>query len=138
MNRRPTTVRGPGQLCYGIERDDRPIRWIEVMIDLLKHNQETIKAICEEYGVLRLEVFGSAARGDFVPETSDLDFVVEFLDYGPGIAKRYFGFIRAMEAQFGRKVDTVFGPTMKNPIFQEEVDRSRELIYESTSGKVAA
>ena len=35
--------------------------------------------ICRRYGVMRLEVFGSAARGaDFDPATSDADFLVEF------------------------------------------------------------
>lgn len=35
--------------------------------------------ICQRYRICRLEVFGSAARGDdFVPETSNADFLVEF------------------------------------------------------------
>ncbi|MGD9712051.1 MAG: nucleotidyltransferase family protein [Thermomicrobiales bacterium] len=108
------------------------------MIELLQKDLATIKDLCERYGVSRLEVFGSAARGDFDLETSDLDFVIEFFDYGPGISKRYFGFVRAMEDHFLRKIDTVFGPTMKNPIFQEEVDRSRELLYESPGREIAA
>ncbi len=36
-------------------------------------------ALCRQYDVARLEVFGSAARGtDFDPQTSDADFLVEF------------------------------------------------------------
>jgi predicted nucleotidyltransferase len=108
------------------------------MIDLLDANRTEIAAICERFGVSRLEVFGSAARGDFEPASSDLDFLIEFEDYGPGIADRYFDFIRAMEAHFGRKVDTVFGPNVKNPILQEEIDQTRELVYESPGRKIAA
>jgi predicted nucleotidyltransferase len=38
-----------------------------------------LAAICRRYGVARLEVFGSAARGgDFDPNRSDADFLVTF------------------------------------------------------------
>lgn len=41
--------------------------------------KEELAAICRRYGVARLDVFGSAARGtDFDPQTSDADFLVEF------------------------------------------------------------
>ena len=41
------------------------------------HKREAITALCREYGVARLEVFGSAARGsDFDPARSDADFLV--------------------------------------------------------------
>jgi hypothetical protein len=41
--------------------------------------REEIAALCRRYGVRRLEVFGSAARGaDFDPTLSDADFLVEF------------------------------------------------------------
>ena len=33
---------------------------------------------CRQFGVRRLRVFGSAARGDFQPEWSDLDFIAQF------------------------------------------------------------
>lgn len=108
------------------------------MIDVIRDNQAEIESFCREFGVSTLEVFGSAARGDFNSVTSDLDFLIEFIDYGPGIASRYFGYIRAMENHFGRKIDTVFGPKVKNPILQEEIDQARELVYESPSRKVAA
>ena len=40
-----------------------------------------ISAICQRYRISRLEVFGSAARGDdFSPLHSDADFLVECLD----------------------------------------------------------
>ena len=34
--------------------------------------------LCRRYGVLRLDLFGSAATGRYRPEESDLDFLVEF------------------------------------------------------------
>jgi uncharacterized protein len=45
---------------------------------ILQHHT-AIAEICRRFCVLRLEVFGSAARGDdFDPVTSDADFLVEF------------------------------------------------------------
>jgi predicted nucleotidyltransferase len=46
--------------------------------DIEKH-REALTALCHRYGVVRPEVFGSAARGaDFDPASSDADFLVEF------------------------------------------------------------
>ncbi|MGE3798660.1 MAG: nucleotidyltransferase domain-containing protein, partial [Thermomicrobiales bacterium] len=44
--------------------------------DVEKHLDEIIR-LCEEYGVARLEIFGSAVSGEFDPERSDVDFLIE-------------------------------------------------------------
>ncbi len=49
------------------------------MLDLIQRHRGQIEALCHQHGVKRLELFGSAARGDFRPSDSDLDFMVEFL-----------------------------------------------------------
>ena len=46
---------------------------------VIDEKRDALAAICRRYGVSRLEVFGSAARGlDFDPKRSDFDFLVEF------------------------------------------------------------
>lgn len=66
-----------------------------------------ISAICQRYGIRRLEVFGSAARADdFDPEQSDADFLVEF---APGVQPgpdTFFGAKAALEVLLGRSVET--------------------------------
>lgn len=48
------------------------------MHPFIHQHQSAIAELCRRYHVQRLEVFGSAARGtDFVPESSDTDFLVE-------------------------------------------------------------
>jgi predicted nucleotidyltransferase len=42
----------------------------------VKHTE--IVDLCRRYRVRKLELFGSAANGRFDPETSDLDFLVDF------------------------------------------------------------
>ncbi len=108
------------------------------MIALLKANREDIAAICRTHGVRKLEIFGSAASGPFNPSTSDLDFVVDFLDYGPGVALRFTGFAHDMEFLFRRSVDLIFDVKLTNPYFRRAVDSSRELVYDASRDSQAA
>ena len=49
------------------------------MISLVADRSDEIAALCRRHQVQRLDLFGSAATGDFDPESSDLDFLVTFL-----------------------------------------------------------
>lgn len=100
------------------------------MIALLHDKREELAALCREFGVARLEVFGSASTGDFDPETSDLDFLVLFQDLPAGEhARRYFGLLDALEELFGRRVDLVDPRPLRNPYLIADINRSRELLY---------
>jgi predicted nucleotidyltransferase len=46
---------------------------------LESHRQELVN-LCRRYRVRRLDVFGSAARGGFNEQSSDVDLLVEFDD----------------------------------------------------------
>ena len=48
------------------------------MIPLITQHSDDVAEICRRHHVKRLELFGSAATGDFNPDTSDIDFLVEF------------------------------------------------------------
>ncbi len=100
------------------------------MLTDIERRRADLEALCHRFGVRRLEVFGSAASGTFHDAESDLDFLVEFdPPVGPGIADRFFGLLESLEALFGRPVDLVIGPEIKNPYFRESVDKTRALIY---------
>jgi len=43
----------------------------------VEFSRDSLDAVCRRYGILRLSVFGSALRDDFMAE-SDLDVLVEF------------------------------------------------------------
>jgi predicted nucleotidyltransferase len=89
-----------------------------------------ISTICQHYRILRLEVFGSAARADdFNPESSDADFLVEFAaDVQPGL-DTFFGAKAALEALLGRGVDLVEPGAVRNPYVLASINRHREAIY---------
>lgn len=89
--------------------------------------------LCRRYGVARLEVFGSAARGtDFDPQTSDADFLVEF-DPNSGLAlfNQFFDLAEALRRTLERPVDLVESGTVHNPYLRAAINRSRELVYAS-------
>jgi predicted nucleotidyltransferase len=89
-----------------------------------------IAELCRRFHVRRLDVFGSAARGDFDPARSDLDFVVEFEREHPlGGLEIYFGLKEALEALFGRKVDLVSEGAVRNPYLRRSIDESRETVF---------
>lgn len=100
------------------------------MIRQIERYRAELEALCRRFGVRRLELFGSAAAGGFRPDTSDLDFLVEFEQSGaPGYADRYFGLLESLESLFGRPVDLVVASAISNPYFKEMVEKTRELLY---------
>ena len=48
------------------------------MIPLVVNSHAAVAVLCRRFGVVRLDLFGSAATGAFAETRSDLDFVVEF------------------------------------------------------------
>ncbi|MCC6493984.1 MAG: nucleotidyltransferase domain-containing protein [Pirellulales bacterium] len=89
----------------------------------------TIHEACRQFGVRRLELFGSRARDDYRPE-SDYDFIVEFHDPAmKGAFKRYFSFKEELEALLGATVDLMEGAEIRNPYLKRSVDRDRTVIY---------
>jgi len=108
------------------------------MIALIEDNREAIAALCEQYGVRRLAVFGSAVKGTFDLDTSDLDFVVDFEDYGIGVSRRFIDFANALESHFGRPVDLVFERKLRNPYLRREVLSTMEVLVDDGRGNASA
>jgi predicted nucleotidyltransferase len=100
------------------------------MIDLITQQQDKIAEHCRRLNVRRLDVFGSAVNGNFNPDTSDLDFLVEFGDHDkPGIFKRYFALVNSLEAMFNRKVDLVTADAVSKPRFRANLEATKEPVY---------
>lgn len=109
------------------------------MIDLVTNHLDDIAALCREFGVRRLDLFGSAAAGDFNPETSDLDFVADFADtHVPGYLGRYLGFADALEALFGRPVDLLTENMIGGPYFRQAVEATRQPVYDERNAPAVA
>jgi predicted nucleotidyltransferase len=79
------------------------------VIEDIELHREELRALCRRFHVRWLDLFGSAARGDFDPEHSDIDFLVEFDRAHPEALSlnTYFGLKESLEALLGRPVDLV-------------------------------
>ena len=100
---------------------------------IVEHLAE-IRALCREYGVLRLEVFGSVCTPEFDPGRSDVDFLVEYpegYDFGPWLA-RLFALEEALARLLGRKVDVVMIEAVKNKWFRREANKTRTAVYDGS------
>ena len=76
-----------------------------MIADISLHREE-LRDLCRRFHVRRLDVFGSAAHGDFDPARSDVDFLVEFATQNDDFA-RFLDFKQALEALLARRVDLV-------------------------------
>lgn len=100
---------------------------------LIDQHRPEIAAMCRHYGVRRLEVFGSAARGsDFDSAGSDADFLVAFGQArGLSSLEQYFGLAQALERLLGRHVDLVEVGALRNPFVLASINQAREVVYAS-------
>lgn len=101
------------------------------MIPLVAERTEELAALCRKHQVQRLDLFGSAAIGDFDPESSDLDFLVTFL---PEANATYVGAYHRLYTDlnnlFDRPVDLVIETEFRNPYFRKAVEHTRCNIYQ--------
>ncbi|WP_293376560.1 nucleotidyltransferase domain-containing protein [Phenylobacterium sp. SCN 70-31] len=73
------------------------------MHEIVAQHATRIAELCRQFGVARLEVFGSAGGGGaFDPARSDIDLLVEFAS--PGLEYRHFFDLKAaLEQVIGRE-----------------------------------
>ncbi|NBD33637.1 MAG: hypothetical protein GVY17_11900 [Cyanobacteria bacterium] len=84
---------------------------------------------CKQYKVKELHLFGSAVRGD-LERSRDIDLLVVFSRDGfEGAFDQFMGFKETMEAILGKPVDLITSKAFRNPLFQEDVEQTKELIY---------
>lgn len=101
------------------------------MIHLLETNRQAIADLCRRFNVVQLDVFGSAATGEYDAEHSDIDLLVRFAadqSMGPWL-EHYFEFHEALQTLLGRPVDLVMASAPRNPYFIREMNRTRRPLY---------
>lgn len=100
------------------------------MLPISNEIRRELERLCKAHGVVRLDVFGSAAGPDFDPDSSDVDLLVRFGEIEGGrYADAYFELLEGLETLFGRRVDLVVEESIRNPYFRETVDASRTRLY---------
>jgi len=100
------------------------------MIKVIEENIEKLRSICKANNVSELYLFGSAISGEFTQD-SDLDFAVLFfenlspLEHGDA----FFSLKDDLEKLFDREIDLLSYRVVKNPIFKEELDKTKIALY---------
>ena len=93
--------------------------------------QRIVSEPCRKYGVSRLDLFGSRARGEARPE-SDYDFVVEFDDLKVSDAsERYFGLLHALADLLDGEVDLLTYDALSRDSLKRKIQRERLPVYEA-------
>lgn len=96
------------------------------MVQFDKHH---LAEFCRRHDIVRLRLFGSAARGEDGPD-SDVDLIAEF-----GVPVGYFELIRAeneLSEFFGRPVDLLTEPAISR-YMRDAVLASSQVIFDSGS-----
>jgi hypothetical protein len=83
--------------------------------DSIASRLPALREIARKHGVRSIAVVGSAAAGGFTPDRSDLDLLVDFGEYQPGLARRAIDFHRETETLFGRRVDILSVHGIRSP-----------------------
>ncbi|MCS7065471.1 MAG: nucleotidyltransferase domain-containing protein [Fimbriimonadales bacterium] len=106
-------------------------------VQIVQQNRDEIARLCQQYGVARLELIGSAtSEVAFDPSRSDIDLLVEF-EGSERLFSRYFDLKEALEQLFQRPVDLLVKRAIRNPYFQREIERQRVVLYEKSGGGTA-
>ena len=100
-----------------------------VIAGTLVVSRASLKKLVQRYHIKRLDLFGSAARGELKPD-SDIDLLVEFKKgKGPSLG----GMVKLNEdfsALFGgRKVDVATPSILNNPYRQQAILKDMEELY---------
>ena len=93
-----------------------------------------IRALAREYGVARLELFGSAATDEFDAGRSDVDFLATYpedYDFGP-LLGRLQDFEAALAELLGRDVDVILPSALNNKWFRREAEKTRMVVFDAS------
>jgi uncharacterized protein len=104
------------------------------MDPIVADNLDAIRALAREYGVLRIEVFGSVCTDQFDPKTSDIDFLVEYpegYEFGPWMS-RLFQLQEELATLLGRDVDLVTTGALRSKWFSREAAKTRRVILNAS------
>ena len=109
------------------------------MVDFIDKKRSALTELCQQNRVLRLYLFGSATGPRFDPVQSDLDFLVSFVNRQPAgdYADRFLDLAEGLEHLFGRSVDLVTEQSIRNPYLRNEIESTRQLLYEKPDTETA-
>jgi predicted nucleotidyltransferase len=104
---------------------------MDALPPLVAEHLGEVRALCEKYHVRKLTIFGSAVKGTFDPEKSDLDFVVDFEEDPDPLVMggRWLGLWDDLRELFARHVDLLVASTIRSPYVLAQIDLAHLDLY---------
>jgi hypothetical protein len=100
------------------------------VVAIVENKRDQIVGACATHHVARLFVFGSVLREDFVPGSSDIDFLVEFEPLDPfTLTDTYFSLLDELRTILDTTVDLVMSDAVKNRYIRAEIERTKQVLY---------
>ena len=99
------------------------------MKTIIEKNLQDIEKVCKQRSVSKLYTFGSV-NTDAFSKKSDIDLLVEFKEIVvEEYADNYLDMCYELEAILQRKIDLVTTNSVRNPVFQEQLEKTKQLIF---------
>ncbi len=98
------------------------------MIYTIDEIRRKVVPIAKKYGVKKLSLFGSYARGE-ADDQSDVDFLIE---RGKIVGIEYFGFVYDLEDELSCHVDVVT-TGISDKEFLADIQKDEVLLYEASA-----
>ncbi len=124
-------------LCLNIESDKNLILILRIKYNIkmlhpsINQHLPKIKALFKLHKIKNAYVFGSVLTNKF-DEKSDVDFLINFNDYSDPlkVGQSIWDIEDELELITNRKVDLLIERSLKNPYFIQELNNTKQLIYE--------
>lgn len=100
----------------------------EIVRDRLGVDPELIDEFCRKWRIRELSLFGSALRTDFRPD-SDIDLLVSFHAPNRWTLWDFVDMQEELQRLFGRRVDLLSKPALKNPFRRDAILTTQQVIY---------
>ncbi len=100
-------------------------------LEMIAKARSELSSLCNQFGVKKLELIGSALTPDWDPEESDFDFVADFGPPPAGVDLFAQQFVLQVELEklFGVKVDLIDRSAVSKPLFLERIQANAREIY---------
>jgi uncharacterized protein len=101
--------------------------------EILDPKRNEIDAVCQRWGIRRLDLFGPILRDDFDPARSDVDIVAYYQNEAPSQLNTVFDEREELQAIVGYPVDLLNYAQLlqhRNPYRRQSILESRRAYYE--------
>lgn len=99
-----------------------------ILSERLGVTQAEIEQFCQRWQIAEFALFGSVLRDDFRAD-SDVDVLVTYAPDHRLRLQDLLGAKEELERRFGRTVDVVEKPLLKNPYRRAEILKTHQVIY---------